>query len=143
MNYSIREMPESHLYSEMQYGNHGKGGKGIFLGDTLIAYAWFYLFERTDQKNIMNLEMIEVIDKEEGHGTRVISFLFEHYGMDRIEGSILLESSMRPYFFWSSLGADSDVDDEEEYLSMYEQGFDVTFSLERNAVIKETLLEGA
>lgn len=142
MNYSIHEMPESHLYSEMEYGNHGKDGKAIFLGETLIAYVWFYLHPRTDKTVVMSLEMIEVIEKGKGHGTGVISFLFEYYGLEAIEGSIFLESSARPYYFWSNLGADCDVDNVEEYLSMYEQGFDVCFTLKRNHLVKETVLEG-
>lgn len=143
-SYTIREMPADHQYPEMSYGNHGEGGRAIYQGESLIAYVWIHLTEIESTKGVkrtMEMEMIEVMEKEQGHGTAIIKFLFRHFNLESMFGYVLHEDSMRPYHFWSSLGAKIDASDEDEYWDMYEDGIDIYFDLHRNQVMKEMTLE--
>lgn len=142
--YTIKEMPADHKYPEMSYGNHGEGGKAIYQGASLIAYVWIHLTEHESTKGVkrtMEMEMIEVIEKEQGHGTAIIKFLFRHFNLESMNGHVLFEDNMRPYYFWSSLGAEMQADNEAEYWEMYEDGIDIYFDLHRNQVMKGIPLE--
>lgn len=144
--YTIKEMPADHKYPEMSYGNHGEGGQAIYQGESLIAYVWIHLTEHESTKGVkrtMEMEMIEVIDKEQGHGTAIIEFLFRHFNLESMFGYVLYEDTMRPYYFWSSLGAKLDADNEAEYWEMYEKDIDIYFDLHRNQIVKETVLEAS
>lgn len=52
------------------------------------------------------IEMIEVINKEEGIGTDVIKFLFRELDLNEVFGEVMRTPSERPYYFWESLGAE-------------------------------------
>lgn len=78
--------------------------------------------------------MIEVIDKEKGHGTAIVRHLFECLTFEQIYGTVLHEASLRPYYFWQSLGGEMSVSSEEHYWSYYQDGIDVTFTLHRDVL---------
>ncbi|WP_214688291.1 MULTISPECIES: hypothetical protein [unclassified Exiguobacterium] len=132
--FTIQDMPEDHVYPEMSYVHHGAGGRGIFLRKQLLAYTWLY-FSDEESKSV-EMEMREVIGKEQGVGTQVISFLFQHFQLEVMRGTILHEESMRSYYFWRSIGATMDVEDEDEYWESYQEGHNVYFELTREGIMK-------
>ena len=100
----------------------------------MLAYTWLNFSE--DEPKSAEMEMIEVIEKEQGLGTQIIEFLFQHYQLGVVRGAILHEESMRPYYFWESIGATIDVDDEDEYWECYQEGHNVYFELTREGMSK-------
>ena len=70
----------------------------------IVGYIWFSIHEKT-----MDIEMIEMIQKEEGFGTEAIQFLFKEFAIEEIIGHVLGEVGMRAYWFWESLGANMSV----------------------------------
>lgn len=136
--YVVRKMPENHDYPEMYYDFGYGQGYGIFQEDEVVAYAWFTISTSTDNHVYMHLDMIEVIEKEQGNGTNIIHFLFEHYQLDSMSGTILIEDSMRPYYFWGSLGAELSAT-EDDYWDFYNDGIDITFELLGSTVASNNL----
>lgn len=129
--YQIIELPETHDFPGMVYVEGTKQAHAI-LDDTgkTIAYAWYEL--RAD--NSLYMDMIEVLEKENGHGTAIVRHLFNTLKIDRITGSVLLEEGMRPYYFWESLGAVMNVEDEDHAYDYYIHGDDVTFVLPKENI---------
>ena len=114
-------------------GTQYKKGKGTTRaiidneGNT-VGYIWFNLRGKT-----LNIDMIEIIEKEEGIGTEVIKFILNTFDIEKIQGQVLVEPSMRAYYFWESLGAEffhPEVDDIEE---AYHQNIAIFFNLEKSS----------
>ena len=133
--YVIQKMPENHEYPEMSYHFGDEEGYGIFQENELVAYAWYTVYQSTENHTYMDIDMIEVINKEEGHGTKIIHFLFGYYQLEQMNGSILFEDCMRPYYFWQSLGAELTAT-EDEYWDFYNEDLDITFELLRSTVFE-------
>lgn len=128
--YILQKMPENHSYSEMNYtAGEGDGYAVRDSNDTLIAYVWFEVNE-----NRANIEMIEVFDKGNGHGTNIVKFLFEHYELTEMSGSVMHDYDAISYFFWLSLGAEINVADEDEFIECCQDGFDVSFDLKKESL---------
>lgn len=72
-----------------------------------------YLHFRMKDSQVMWLDMIEVIEKRKGLGTKIIYFLFQHFGLQKIEGFSFCEE--RAYRFWEQLGAKFYYVEEEGY----------------------------
>lgn len=121
---AVTELPEGHLI-EMEYKKLDDTPK-VFIDQegNVIGYIWFTIF-----KDCMEVHMIEIIEKEQGYGTTAIEFLFNNFPIQRITGEVLEENGMRPYWFWSSLGAILSIPSEEAENNIIR---DCYFTLERN-----------
>ena len=126
--YQIIELPQTHDFPGISYVKGAKQAHGILneSGKT-IAYAWYEI----QSDNSLYMDRIEVLEKEKGHGTAIVRHLFNTLNIDRITGSVLLEEGMRPYYFWESLGAVMNVEDEDHAYDYYIHGDDVTFILHK------------
>lgn len=101
--------------------------KAICMAGEVVAY----LFATIDGKS-MYVNFFEVVDdkKEEGHGTEIVDFLFKHYELQCMTGKVMIESGLRAYYFWESLGSDLSIPlDEIEYFDFES---DIDFVLEKN-----------
>lgn len=128
--YRLEPLPEAHDFSAMAYSKLGGQAIGVIdAEDTIIAYLWYELKDST-----LSMDMIEVLEKEQGHGTAIVRFLFDELPIDQITGTVMYDYTLRAYYFWLNLGAWIDVQDEDDYLSCCREGYDVSFSLEREAV---------
>lgn len=92
----------------MEYRIINEYPKVICKKEIPIGYIWFYI-----KDGILYLDMIEVIEKEMGYGTEIITYLFTEFDIDSIKGEILDESGDRAYWFWSSLGSELSVTPED------------------------------
>lgn len=95
----------------------------------VMAYLWF-----RHQGERIQLNMIEVVEKRKGVGESVIEFLFNHYGIDEINGFVLCE--VRAYDFWRKLGASIyhiDVEGYEDGEELVDAGIESPFSLTKDA----------
>lgn len=120
----IRELRDDERI-QMEYLPYNDTKPMVFVDeqDEVVGYVWFTI----NKENILFINMIEMIKKEEGYGTEAISLLFSHYSVSTICGVAMREPGMRPYWFWDSLGAEMQISAEEaEYT--YE---DIPFTLYR------------
>jgi hypothetical protein len=77
--------------------------------DEVVAYAAF----KMKMDKVLWLDVIEVIRKESGTGTKIVHFFFQYFSLEKIEGLIMCEE--RAYRFWERLGAEIYYIDEEGY----------------------------
>jgi hypothetical protein len=112
-----------------EYYEHPKYTPLIILDekDSVLGYVWTENMDFVKEKQ-MYVDFIEVIDKENGTGTRIIEFLFNQFELFRMFGTVLRERSERAYFFWESLGSIFDCTLEEAD----ETGLDINFSLSKS-----------
>lgn len=127
--YQIIPLPEDHDFSDVSMStDYLCAGVGLYHKEKgkIVAYAWYDVTQ-------WNLEMnfIYVLDKEEGHGTRIVQFLFDELDISTMTGSVLLDNTLRPYCFWESLGADIDVEDIEEMEMRCREGWETSFELKK------------
>lgn len=118
---------EKHQITSMEY-KYGRGKPKAIMHENgkAIGYMWFHKSGRT-----MKLDMIEIIDKEQGIGTATIDYVFNHLEIDNIQGQVLVEPSMRAYYFWESLGAEffhPEIDDIEK---AYSENISIFFDLKK------------
>lgn len=125
--YTLQALTQEHDYKEMTYNPRLYPGHAIYQEGRLVAYLWFVVEDRE-----LDMHMIEVIDKEQGHGTAIVHFLFDHFDIDTMCGYVLHENSLRPYYFWMSLGSTMSVEDEDDYWMYVKGDVDVTFILQRH-----------
>ena len=129
--YSIIDLPDSHDFTGMEFAKGKSNAHGILNEQgEYVAYAWYSV---TDKFLYMN--MIEVLEKEQGHGTAIVKYLFNELDINQINGVILEDESFRPYYFWLSLGSTLDVDSEDEFMDCYYQGQDVNFELKKKNLL--------
>jgi dimeric dUTPase (all-alpha-NTP-PPase superfamily) len=132
--YTIVELTDSHDFSEMEFGKGNSNSKAHgFLDEQgkCIAYAWYSV-----NNHSLSMDMIEVLEKEQGHGTAIVQFLFVKLNLNRMEGLVLKDSSLRPYYFWLSLGSTMEVADEDEFMEYFQEGLDVDFELTRENLVR-------
>jgi hypothetical protein len=101
VKFTIRELYDGEVIN-MEYAGVSTYLPNVIMSELseVVAYIWFKVDNKT-----MHINMIEVVEKEQGIGTRIVMYLFETYDIEIIEGETLREDSGRPYYFWSSLGA--------------------------------------
>lgn len=129
-NFQLVKMPENHDYVEMSYSpGNGEGYAVLGENNARVGYVWIEM-----EDNNAYIEMIEVFDKGNGHGTNIIKFLFEQYNLSEMSGSVKHDYDATPYFFWLSMGADINVEDEDEYLECCYDGHDVSFTLTKECL---------
>ncbi len=124
----IIDIPEDHKIQMIYQQGKGDSKAIIDINNNIIGYLWFSIKDK-----IMRLDMIEVIQKEEGFGSEAIKFLFKKYNLEEIYGQVLNESSMRPYYFWESLGAEFETVDEIDIERAYAENVDIYFSLKKTS----------
>lgn len=78
-------------------------------GNKPIAYLSFNM----KSEKVMWLDLIQVLDKRKGWGTKIVHFLFQHFDLERIEGFSFCEEEA--YRFWTTLGAKFYYVEEEGY----------------------------
>jgi hypothetical protein len=130
--YTIVELTDAHDFSEMEFQKGNSKAHG-FLDEQgkCIAYAWYSV-----NNHSLSMDMIEVLEKEQGHGTAIVQFLFDKLNLNRMEGLVLKDSSLRPYYFWLSLGSTMEVADEDEFMEYFQEGLDVDFELTRENLVR-------
>lgn len=129
--YSIVDLPDTHDFSDMEFSK-GMGDAHGILNEQgeYVAYAWYSVND-----GFLYMHMIEVLEKEQGHGTAIVKHLFNALNVNQINGVILEDMSFRPYYFWLSLGSTLDVDNEDEFMDCYYQGQDVNFELKKENLL--------
>lgn len=134
MRYRLELAAEDEDYSVLDRGRHGDGGYRIIDTQTnsIVGYLWYVL----SGDRVYHIDMIEIIEKGEGTGTRFIKELFDLLDARALEGTVLEDEYMNAYNFWESMGADMNLGEDDEG-NPYEaedlmlDGYPISFWLER------------
>lgn len=125
--FNIRKLYNGEFIN-MEYGRLSGNPLIIEKNSKVIAYLWI----REDGTNLI-IDMIEVVEKEQGYGTEIIYYLFNHFPIETITGNVLLEGGDRAYWFWESLGAELSITSDELDTFSYEE--DIYFVLRKSTLI--------
>lgn len=131
--YEIIELPETHDFSDMSISKGDGDAVGFLHHETgrIVAYAWYYVNE-----GVLNMDLIYVLDKEQGHGTRIVQFLFTELNLKSMMGSVMLDYNLCAWAFWSSLGSTMEAETAEDMEECIYQGRETFFELHKESLFK-------
>lgn len=124
--YEIILLPDTHDFSDMSISKMDGDAVGFLHHETgrMVGYAWYDV-----RDGVLDMHLIYVIDKEQGHGTAIVEFLFEELNLTAMIGSVMLDYNLCAWSFWDSLGADMEAKTAEEMLDYVRQGWETFFEL--------------
>lgn len=130
--YEIIQLPDTHDFSDMSISKLDMDAVGFLHKETgrIVGYAWYEV-----QNGMMDMHLIYVIDKEQGHGTRIVQFLFDELNLKSMGGSVMLDYNLCAWSFWESLGSDMEAETAEEMEDYIRQGWETFFELKRENLI--------
>lgn len=131
--YQIIPLPETHDFSDMSISKGNGDAVGFLHHETgrMVGYAWYDICDGD-----MKLDLIYVIEKEEGHGTRIVHYLFDELKLESIFGSVMLNYDLCAWSFWESLNSDMEAKTVEAMEERIYQGWETFFELKKENLFK-------
>lgn len=131
--YNIIPLPETHDFSDMSLPKADGDAVGFYHHETgrIIGYAWYDV-----NNGALHMDLIYVLEKEQGHGRGIVQFLFEELNLEMMHGTVMADMDMRPYYFWLDMGADIDVADEDGMADRIREGWETFFEVKKENLIK-------
>lgn len=134
MRYRLELAAEDEDYSVLDRGRFGDEGHRIIEieSNKIVGYLWYQVHD----DRVIYVDMIEIIEKGEGTGTRVVNDLFEILDARALTGEVLDDGHMMAYYFWESFGSEMEVGEDEEGNpydpdELMHSGYTIPFWLER------------
>lgn len=136
--FHLRLIPEDFDLGELEFLKKEPNSyplRGIFNNETLVACVEYDEVRDVNQERSLYIEMIEVVQKGEGIGTSIVTFLFEHLRLTEVSGEAVLlsDDSDRPLRFWENLGASFEAyeDEKEDVESDFWESIPIAFTLKK------------
>lgn len=124
--YEIVSLPDTHDFSDMSISKLDMDAVGFLHHETgrIVGYAWYDV-----RDGVLDMHLIYVIDKEQGHGTAIVEFLFEELNLTSMIGSVMLDYNLCAWSFWESLGSVLEAKTAEEMEERIREGWETFFEL--------------
>lgn len=134
------------LYREYGFRYNAGGGDCYFVYEgaedngELIGVVWVIHYDQSDyeylDEDVLHLDLVEVLAPGHGHGTRIVSELFDVFEVGKMKGQVMYDSDQVAYYFWESLGARmftvSINDDDDEEIREVENVDDFIYEVKHN-----------
>jgi hypothetical protein len=89
------KVPDGHVFDMLSEGWDGDAYAFVDKEGKYLGYLWFSVADEN-----MNIDMIEIIDKGQGLGTKAIKFLFNRFDITSMSG--MIKSNNIALSFWYS-----------------------------------------